>query len=243
MIDRLITVSEWPYQGLVLPRLQAHRGYWLGGLQENTLDSIREARRRGALMYECDLRLSKDQVPVLFHDEDLQRLAGRSEKVSELTARELKEIANVPSLKEVLHDPQCPRFANLELKSKQKLDDPLERKTAEVVKAAKAESRVLFSSFNPMSLYRVSLHLPDVPRALLVSEKETDDNPVFLRKMWLAPFFSFHCLNLEAQMVTEERMAVWRQRKIPVAVWTVNGKDDIQKYLRMGALSVITDQW
>lgn len=241
MIERLISVEKWPNQALVLPRLQAHRGYWLGGAQENTLEAFREARKKKALMFECDVRLSKDQIPVLFHDEDLKRLAGRSERTQDLTAQELKKWAGAPTLREVLLDPHVPRFANIELKTKKKLDDPLERKVAEVVKSLKAENRVLFSSFNPFSLYRMSLHLPDVPRALLVTAEDDPENHVVLKKMLLAPFLNFHLLHLDHKMVDAKTLAFWSSQKVPVAVWTVNGTENIQKYLKMGAISVITD--
>ncbi len=243
MIEKLIRAERWPTQALVLPRLQAHRGYWVEGAQENTLDAFRAAKAKGALMFECDVRLSKDQVPVVFHDEDIKRLgAGREEKVLELTASELQKLVNAPTLKQILTDQTVPRFVNIELKSKERLDDPLERKVAEVIRQTKADSRVLFSSFNPMSLYRMSLHLPDVPRALLVTEDEKDpDNSVILRKMLLAPLIRIHLLHLHHPMVTEQSMKIWRQQQMPVAVWTVNGKEEIQKYQRLGVISVISD--
>lgn len=241
MIEKLISVERWPSQGLVLPRIQAHRGYWIEGAQENTLAAFREAKKRGALMFECDVRLSKDQVPVLFHDENLQRIAGRPETVTEVTAKELKAWANAPTLEEALIDPGSPRFVNIELKSRKRLDDPLERKVADVIKKLKAQNRVLFSSFNPMSLYRVSLHLPQVPRALLVTQNDEAENSILLKRMWLAPFLRFHCLHLDQSMITEESMAFWRRKKVPVAVWTAKSAEDVQKFLRMGAVSVITD--
>lgn len=241
MIERWITPEQWPSQALVLPRLQAHRGYWLEGAQENSLAAFRAAKAKGALMFECDVRLSRDQVPVIFHDSDLQRLAHRADLVSSLTAAELKRWANAPTLQEILMDPSVPRFVNIELKSKEKLDDPLERKVAEVVRNVKARSRVLFSSFNPMSLYRISLHLPDVPRALLVTQEDDPDNSILLKKMWLAPLIRIHLLHLDQKMVTEKTMKTWSERRMPIAVWTVNGKEKIQNFLRMGAISVISD--
>ncbi len=241
MIERFIIPEPWPTQALVLPRLQAHRGFWKEGAPENTLDAFRAAKRRGALMFECDVRLSKDQIPVIIHDADLQRIADRPDLVASLTAAELKQFAQVPSLQEILTDLSIPRFVNIELKSKEKLDDPLERKVAEVVKRVKATSRVLFSSFNPMSLYRISLHLPDVPRALLVTQENDSDNHIFLRRMWLAPFLRIHLLHLQYEMVTEASMKIWKQQRMPIAVWTVNGKEEIQKYQRLGVISVITD--
>ncbi len=241
VMSHLIAVEAWPEQGLILPRLQAHRGSCNDGAQENTLMSFRAAKKKGALMVECDVQLSKDRIPILFHDYDLQRLAGISKKVSQCTRDELRDLVKAPSLKELLTDSESPRFVNIELKSRARFDDPLERKVAEVVKEVRAENRVLFSSFNPFSIYRISLYLPDVPRALLVTDKEDEDNHFLLRKMLLAPLISFHCLNLDQDMVNETSLKIWKERKIPVVLWTVNGAANIQKFLKMGAISVITD--
>jgi glycerophosphoryl diester phosphodiesterase len=239
----LVSAESWPRGALSVPRIQSHRGFHITGLQENTLQAFRESRAQGALMVETDVRLSKDQVPVLCHDENISRFSADADPVHFLTADELKEKANLATLEELLRDNQSPRLINIELKTKAIVEDPLERKVAEVVKATKAQGRVLFSSFNPFSLYRISLHLPEVPRALLVSPEHDEDNSVLLRKMILAPLFSFHLLHLEQSLVTEVSMKFWRRKKIPISVWTVNGKENVNHYLQFGCLSVISDNW
>jgi|SRR6185312_1765158 len=239
----LVQVEKWPRSALSIPRIQAHRGFCKEGEIENTLSAFRQARKQGALMVETDVRLTRDQVPVLFHDDNLQRLAGVPDPVRLLTLSELRSKVSVTTLQELLIDTESPRLVNIELKSKSVLDDPLERKVADVVKQTRAGSRVLFSSFNPFSLYRIGLYLPDVPRALLVTPEDDPDNSLFLRKMLLAPLFSFHLLHLDQRMVTEASMKVWRRKKIPVSVWTVNGKENISRFLQMGCLSVISDDW
>lgn len=237
----LVRVKAWPKGGLTLPQLQAHRGYWISGCQENTLAAIQMAHAQGAHMFECDVQLSRDRIPVLCHDSDIKRISGIEAKVSELTARELLQKAHVPSLQQVLTDPYCPRLANIELKTSEVLDDPLERKVCEVVEKVQAQSRVLFSSFNPFSIFRLSLFLPDVPRALLVTYEEHEDNSSWLRELRLAPFFSFHMLNLDHHNASEEEMQFWKKKNVPVALWTVNGSEKIKKYLDMGAVSIISD--
>ena len=192
-------------------------------------------------MYECDVRLSKDGIPVLCHDEDIKRISGHDGLVKDLTFKQLFEKAQICSLEQALMDSASPRLANIELKTKVLVDEPLERKVADVIKKCKAEKRVLFSSFNPTSILRMSWHLPDVPRALLVTEAQDPDNHFILKNMLTAPFLKFHMLNLDGHMVTEERMDHWRKKRIPISVWTINGKDEIQRYLKMGVVSVITD--
>jgi glycerophosphoryl diester phosphodiesterase len=241
ILQTLISVERWPSQSLILPRMQAHRGYRGNGAVENSLQAFRDARAKGALMYECDVRLSRDGIPVLCHDEDIQRVSGQAGFVKEMTAKQLFERAGICSLEQALLDQACPRLANIEIKSDILIDDPLERKVSDVVKKCRAEKRVLFSSFNPMSILRLSWHLPDVPRALLVTEADEGKNNFILKNMLAAPLLQFHMLNLDFKMLTEERMDAFRRRRIPVSVWTVNGKDEIQKYLKMGVVSVITD--
>lgn len=59
--------TPWPY-----PLWIAHRG--AGKLApENTLAAFREGARHGYRMFECDVKLSADDVPFLLHDDGLQR--------------------------------------------------------------------------------------------------------------------------------------------------------------------------
>ncbi|MET9774934.1 glycerophosphodiester phosphodiesterase [Streptomyces sp. NPDC006367] len=68
--------------------------------RENTLDSLRSALDRGADAVEVDVRLTRDGVPVLLHDETLKRLWGRDRPLRSLTAREVEELSGggVPTL-------------------------------------------------------------------------------------------------------------------------------------------------
>src|SRR5262249_26329492 len=54
----------------------------------------------GADGVEFDVRLSRDGVPVIIHDDTLQRTVRLRKRVAELTAEELRRV-DVPSLKEL----------------------------------------------------------------------------------------------------------------------------------------------
>ncbi|KOU23102.1 glycerophosphodiester phosphodiesterase [Streptomyces sp. WM6372] len=73
-------------------------------VRENTLPSIRSAFARGADAVEIDVRLTRDGVPVLLHDETLQRLWGHDVRLDAVTAPQLKELTQgvVPTLREAL---------------------------------------------------------------------------------------------------------------------------------------------
>ncbi len=87
-------------------RLLAHRCGQARGT-ENTLAAMRRARDEGADGVECDVRLTADGEPVLFHDDDLRRAAGDRRPVRSLRWRELRRLEifgseRVPHLEDVL---------------------------------------------------------------------------------------------------------------------------------------------
>lgn len=73
-------------------------------VRENTLPSIRSAFARGADAVEIDVRLTRDGVPVVLHDETLQRLWGHDVRLDAVTAPQLRELAEggIPTLREAL---------------------------------------------------------------------------------------------------------------------------------------------
>ncbi len=66
----------------------AHRGA-SALAPENTAAAVRLAVALGADAVECDVQLSRDGVPIVFHDDDLVRLCGEPSRVAELSAEEL----------------------------------------------------------------------------------------------------------------------------------------------------------
>jgi MFS family permease len=179
---------EWPKGSFVLPKWQAHRGYRpTPDVQENTVDAFARAKGEGAEMIECDVHLTSDGKVVLFHDLDLKRVAGLDRKVGELTAEEMWKKARAPLLATILRDASIPHLVNIELKTAEvRGPGRLERAVVAVVKETNSERRVLFSSFNPFCLRKLSKMMPNVPRALLASDAREYGNTFYLRKLWLA---------------------------------------------------------
>lgn len=61
-------------------------------ITENTLPSFQRAIAQGVDGVELDIRLCKDGHIVVFHDEDLKRLANCNNKINELTLDEIQKI-------------------------------------------------------------------------------------------------------------------------------------------------------
>lgn len=81
----------------------AHRGDPYR-VRENTIDSLRSALHRGADAVEIDVRLTRDGVPVLLHDETLERLWEVDRPLRALSADEVRGLTDggVPTLEAAL---------------------------------------------------------------------------------------------------------------------------------------------
>ena len=76
---------------MVTSRVIGHRGS-MAKAPENTLDSFRRAALDGALWIELDVHLTSDGVPIVFHDNTLERTSDGSGPLSEITLSDLKRL-------------------------------------------------------------------------------------------------------------------------------------------------------
>ncbi len=85
-------------------RIISHRGsYDNRHILENTLAAFDRVCRAGVWGIEMDIRWTRDQVPVVYHDSDLDRLYDRRQSIASLTHDNLKKLyPAIPSLSEVV---------------------------------------------------------------------------------------------------------------------------------------------
>ncbi|MFK7897467.1 MAG: glycerophosphodiester phosphodiesterase family protein [Myxococcota bacterium] len=73
------------------PTVIGHRGS-AGTCPENTLVSFEAALEAGAHILESDVHISRDGVPILLHDPDLDRISDQSGQACDFTWAELQEV-------------------------------------------------------------------------------------------------------------------------------------------------------
>jgi glycerophosphoryl diester phosphodiesterase len=70
-------------------KIYAHRGSSIA-YPELTMAAYKAAVDEGADGFECDVRITKDNQLVLWHDADMQRVAGSSARIADSTLKEIK---------------------------------------------------------------------------------------------------------------------------------------------------------
>ena len=134
-------------------KIFAHRGA-SGYAPENTLEAFALAITQGADGIELDVQLTKDGIPVVIHDETIDRVTEKKGWVKDYTLKKLKELtvlknkfpeysaAKIPTLEEVLDAVKASGIqVNIELKTGIYWYPEIEQKVADLVKKAGMEEK------------------------------------------------------------------------------------------------------
>jgi glycerophosphoryl diester phosphodiesterase len=236
--------SHWPY-----PRVIAHRG---GGVlaPENTLAGLKLARNLGFEAVEFDVKLTEDEIPILFHDEDLDRTTDGRGPVAQASFADLQEMdaggwfgneylgERIPTL--AAAGTLCREaglWANVEIKA----CPGRERETGEVVAGmvkrlwAGATLPPLLSSFSPLALEAAATEAPELPRALLVGR---------VPQNWQALMERLQCVSLHAghQHLDAALVRAVHDAGYGVLAYTVNDSERALDLLEWEVDALVTDQ-
>ena len=219
-------INPFPRQ-LVL----GHRGARLE-LLENTLPSLARAVELGADGVEVDVQIARDGVPIVLHDETLDRTTGVAGRVSRLAWPAIQRLtgAVVPSFEQVAAwAAAAGAWLNVEIKAA-----GVEETVLRTIGEMNLAERTILSSFHWASVKRATSLEPRV-------------HCFFLMKRWDRPTeralgesgAGGVCLHVDA--ATDEVLGLLDERGLPVIVWTVNHRARIAHLLEVGVAGIITD--
>lgn len=237
--------AQWPY-----PRLIAHRG---AGRQapENTLAAVRLGAQHGFMMMEYDVKLSRDNVPMLLHDDTLDRTSNAAGNAADRSWAELADVdagawhssdyagEAIPSLYAIAAFTLAKGIrSNIEIKPHTGLDAETGRLVARAARRlwAGADLPPLLSSFSETALEAALKEAPELPRALLVEEDVPQDWQERLRRLRCVG------LNLNHRHTTRDIVRAVRGAGYRLAVWTVNDAARARELLEWGCDAIITDE-
>ena len=156
-----------------MPKIIAHRG-GCADLPDNTLVAFRQAKQYGARMVEFDVQLTLDGVPIILHDDTLDRTTDGTGNVHDMTLKEVRQFKKddgnpIPTLEETL---QClveqQLIANIEIKQcVYDVPHTVDKVMAVALKYKSKLPSMLISSFQYSTLSLIHHHYKDIPIGLL----------------------------------------------------------------------------
>lgn len=202
----------------------AHRGLHGGGLVENGLSAF-DAAMAGGFGIECDVQLSRDGVPYVFHDDTLDRLTAHHGAFSACTAKALDAMTLVES------GEALPRLAAVlaRIDGREPLLIEIKARGRGVGRICSAVRHALegyggpvaIMSFNPLVVGWFAHFVPRIVRGLVVTEEDSRGWRGEVRRtlaLWGArpDFLAYDIRDLPSRFAARAR-----RRGLPVLTWTV----------------------
>lgn len=231
-------------------KIFGHRGF-SGEYPENTMLAFRKAVEAGADGIELDVQLTKDLVPVIIHDERIDRTSNGNGLVKDYTYHELAKLnfnyrekygdkfsfEKIPTLEEYLDwmtEDATEIVTNIELKNSVYYYGGMEKFVIDMIERRDLEDRIILSSFNNASVMKCKESNAFIKGGFLV-EGCVENAGVYAREMGVDYYHP------SMDFLTEEHVLNCMQNGIGVNVWTVNEEEDLRKMKKWGVITSITN--
>lgn len=234
---------------LKIPKVIGHRGA-KAYAPENTLASIETAASLGVQWVELDVKLTRDNVPVIFHDEELDRTTNGTGLVAQTTYEDLRDLdagswfgesfgyARIPTLEQAV-DVILKHGLGLNLEIKP--CPGREKETAEIALDHLSQywdtrDNLLISSFQHVSLEAAMDLAPDYARGLLIGGEEMPEN-------WkdVADYLDVTTINLGSRLVNRQIADEVMDLEKPLLVYTVNDPMQARSLQKLGVDAFFSD--
>ena len=221
--------------------LIGHRGGEYG--VENTIDTIIFAGENGADYVEMDVLLTKDNVPVVIHDNNLKRLGNINKKISDLTLDQVKQItirgggkeSKIPSLEELSKEVKGKTKLLLEFKTHGKEEASIIDKTIEILAKEEILEDTIFHTAEDQIIEEFNKKYEDLTMGY-----------VFIGK--LGTFSAKKMAHMQVDFISAEESLINKRmiREVhksnkPVFAWTINDDYKVERLLELGVDGIITD--
>jgi glycerophosphoryl diester phosphodiesterase len=225
------------------PLIIGHRGA-SAVAPENTMSAFREAIAAGSDGIEFDVRLTRDGVPIIIHDNTLRRTTGLPHRIADLTWSELENLdAGVPSLEQLF---TLFEANGLLLFLEMKVDSaaehlPLAEACCKLIDEFSFKHRVFVECFDLKALEVIknidseiktaALFQPTLSRPSLSDERIIDQ----------AKAIEASALALHYRLARESIVNKAGDAELRVAVWTVDDPAWIARARSLGIEALITN--
>jgi glycerophosphoryl diester phosphodiesterase len=194
-------------------KIYAHRGF-SAKFPEATRAAYEEALTVKADGFECDVRLTRDQIPICFHDRNLKRIAGISGSIAKLSLKEIRKVTDVITLSELVELAMVNRVELLiETKHPTRFGRAVEKAVIREISGF-TEKRITVMSF---SLF-----------AVLSLKKSIKSVGYVVARRWRLIFVPTKIVAIEVDLFNRSGWVRMRLKDKEVLLWTVNELDQLK---------------
>lgn len=236
--------------------IAAHRGA-RSTAPENTLSALKKSVGYCDFI-EIDVQLSSDKVPIIMHDDTLERTTNVKEidayknrapyKVSDFTFKELssldygswfnKEYEPILSLSDTLNFiKDNKQYMNVEIKDMSSTfsDEDVVSIVVKEIIDRELQNQVLISSFRHEYLVLSKQMMPSIATAALVEDEHPSQLIEYLKRLHVDAY------NLNDELVDKKTVTKLKEAGFYVGVYTVNDSARAKELFDMGVNAIFSD--
>lgn len=202
--------------------LIAHRGIFDNKLViENTIPAFQNAILHN-LNIELDVRMTKDNKLVVFHDDNLLRMANENILIEDLTLEELQSykllnIGTIPTLKEVLNLVDNKVLLDIEIKNTNKINEI----TRILKNELKSYHNFTIKSFNPRIIKIIKKECPFWICGLILTARNNNLSNKVLLSVYKPDFIS-----VDKKIINKKYLKKYSLNH-NISVWTIKNKEEL----------------
>ena len=222
-------------------KFYAHRGA-SADFPEHTMAAYRGAIEQGALGFECDVRITKDETPILWHDASMKKQANNAAVIANNTYAQIKQIyPEVMTLAQLL-DLAIANKKSLALETKHPV--PTGNRVEELVIAelhkrkneiAASGIDVAIMSFSWFAIEKIKKMDPTIKTVMLLHESNASIARRFTSAQVIGP-------SVEMIKKSPELAKEIKKSGKELYVWTVDSTQDLQFCASVGVDIVMTNR-
>lgn len=244
-----------------LPLIIAHRGA-SAVTPENTIAAFQQAIADGADGLEFDVRITKNGVPIVFHDSTLRRVANQNVRISNLTSEELGKLDAGSWFNERNPNKANPLFSReiistfedildfvkdyqgliyVELKGAAAEISPLVEAVAKIISRSNLLPNIIIKSFKLEAIRQIKTLVPEVKTAALFAPKIMTILQSQNRLIEKAQENKADELSLHFSLATQKLVDKAEEEGISTIIWTADHPVWVKRASEIGIKAIITN--
>lgn len=228
----------------------AHRGF-SSIAPENTIAAFKAAIQHQADSVEFDLQISADGIPVIFHDENLDRITGNTGKIQDKQIQLLKHLPagtwfsdefyqeKIPTLAEALDSlMSIKKYLYFDVKPHCQWAESDIEQLLQFLTDKKVLEKSILTSFNEQFLTKCRQICPTVKVGYFVTDTiEFEQQLNKAKSAGNAIISSWYKVLLKEQKWVKES----HQQGIDIVAWTVDRPEELEQLVKLGVKRIITN--
>lgn len=210
-------------------KIIAHRGVFDNEtIIENTIPSFQKALKYHYPI-ELDVQLTSDDEVVVFHDDNLLRLAGKPNLIQKMDYPTLSRIplkgtdSHIPLLRDVLKLVNDEVFIDIEIKRTKHIDKMI----VLLMKELEGYHNFMIKSFDPRIMRKIKKQFPNIQTGLLIHDHY--DNFIYqflLHTSFILRYSKCDIVAISKKLLKDSKM-MKKLAAYPIFVWTIKEEDEV----------------